>query len=384
MIIKSMLDLDFYKLTMANVVFHRYPTARVAYKFVCRTKGADLLPYMEDIRREIMDLSMLALTNEEFKYLSTIRFLDPAFVQFLSNLRLDPKKEVKLFNDGSNLGITIEGSWLQTIWYETMLLAIVNEIYFRDKMPKPEAMKAAADRLEPKLTMLEQNPGIKLSEFGTRRRHSFEVQDMVVGKMKGLANFTGTSNVFLAMKHNVKPIGTQAHEFFMAHQAIVRVQDSQQTALRVWAEDFDGDLGIALTDTINMDTFLLDFTRFYAKLFDGCRHDSGDPIVWGEKLIKHYKQLGIDPTTKTAVFSDGLNIPKTKELYEYFKGRINVAFGVGTDLTNDVGMPALNIVIKMTDCNGQPVAKISDNPGKNICSSPVYVNFLKACFGLTE
>lgn len=382
MIIKSILDLDFYKLTMGNVVFHRYPTAQVEYKFVCRNKDIDLVPYLNDIKHEINELSKLALTRAEYEYLSKIRFLDPAFLDFLSNLSLNPEKEVQVYNDGHNLAVIIKGSWLQTIWYETMILSIVNELYFRDKMPKPEAMVKAAERLVPKYNLLEIHPEIKFSEFGTRRRHSFEVQDMVVQTLKELPGFMGTSNVHLAMKYRVKPIGTQAHEFFMAHQAITRIQDSQKVALKIWAEDFDGDLGIALTDTLNMDTFLKDFTRFYAKLFDGCRHDSGDPVAWGEKLIAHYKKLGIDATTKTAIFSDGLNVPKAIELHDAFKGRINVAFGIGTDLTNDIGLKPLNIVIKMTRCNGQPVAKISDNAGKNICDDQVYVAYLRSAFGI--
>lgn len=382
MIVKSILDLDFYKLTMGNVVFHRYPTAEVDYKFVCRNKDVNLLPYLEDIQEEIKSLETLSLTDSELKYLSKITFLDPAFIRFMGQLRLHPEDEVYVYNDGNNLGIKIEGSWLQVIWYETMILAIVNEIYFRDKIPKDFAIKTAKERLYPKVDLLEKNPEVKISDFGTRRRHSFEVQELVVSTLKYLPNFMGTSNVHLAMKYNLKPIGTMAHEYISAHQAITRVQDSQKMALDVWAKDFDGNLGIALTDTINMDAFLKDFTRFYAKLFDGCRHDSGDPVIWGEKLIEHYKGLGINPTTKTIVFSDGLDVPYAIRLYDHFKGKINVAFGIGTNLTNDIGLKALNIVIKMSKCNDQPVAKISDNASKNICDDPVYVAYLKSAFGI--
>jgi nicotinate phosphoribosyltransferase len=380
MIIKSLLDVDFYKATMCQIGIHRYPKCSVEYKFYCRTEGVDLLPYLNEIKNEIMTLSNLRLSKEESQYLSSIRFLHPNLVRFLKDLKLDPENEVIIFNDGKNLGIKIMGNWIQTIWYETMILAIVNEIYFRDKMLKDEAIKSAIKRLGPKIEFLEINPGIKISEFGTRRRHSFEVQDLVVEGLKKLSNFMGTSNIYLSMKHGVKPIGTQAHEYFCLNQSMVRVNESQKFALLNWSQEFDGDLGIALTDTINMDVFLKDFGRFYAKLFDGCRHDSGDPVIWGEKLIKHYRTLGIDPMTKTAVFSDGLNLTKCKALYDHFKDKINVVFGVGTDLTNDVGMPALNIVIKMTKCNGQSVAKISDNAGKNICDDPIYMAYLKKSF----
>ena len=384
MIIKSLLDLDFYKLTMANVVYHRYSTAQVKYKFVCRSKDVDLMPYITDIQKEIGELKNLHLSVSEYEYLSSIRFLDPAFVEFMRHLTLDPDKEVKVYNDGSNLAISIEGCWLSTIWYETMILAIVNEIYFRDKMPKHEAIAKALTPLSGKIDIV-RDSGIRFSEFGTRRRHSFDMQEAVLKVLKQQVpgNLMGTSNVHLAHTLGLKPIGTQAHEYFMAHQAFGRIGESQRAALKSWAEDFDGDLGIALTDTINMDAFLKDFTRFYAKLFDGCRHDSGDPIEWGNKLIAHYKKLGIDPMTKTAVFSDGLDMSTAVSIARYFHGKINVVFGIGTNLTNDVpGLKPLNIVIKMTRCNGQPVAKISDSAGKNICESEVYTSYLKEAFGI--
>lgn len=384
MIIKSLLDLDFYKLSMGNVVFHRFPTAQVEYRFVCRSKDVDLLPYMQDIKDEINTLDQLHLTLDEYDYLKTIRFLDPAFIEFLRQLELQPKKEVQVYNDGNNMTCVIKGSWLQTIWYETMILAIVNEIYFRDKMPKHKAIEAAITRLQPKLVLINDYPDLRFSEFGTRRRHSFDVQAAVLSALKKDVGdqLNGTSNVHLARVFNLKPIGTQAHEYFMAHQGLFRIQESQQRALKTWAEDFDGDLGIALTDTLNMDAFLRDFSKFYAKLFDGCRHDSGDPIVWGDKLIAHYKRLGIDPKTKMAVFSDGLDIPKAVNILDHFRGRIGVSFGIGTDLTNDVGLKAINIVIKMVRCNGQAVAKVSDAPGKNICDDATYVAYLRNAFGI--
>ena len=383
MIVKSLLDLDVYKLSMGKVIFHKYPTSQVEYKFTCRSKGVDLLPYMDDIKQEILSLGSLELSPDEHTYLKEIRFLDPAFVDFLNQLHLCPSEQVQIFNDGNNLGITIKGSYLQVIWYETMILSIVNEIFFRDKMKKPDAIKAAKDKLAPKILLLEQNPGVKLSEFGTRRRHSYEVQDMVVAALRHLPNLNGTSNVHLAMKYGIKPMGSQAHEYFQHAQTIYRVQDSQKMALKIWAEEFDGDLGIALTDTLNMDSFLRDFSKFYAKLFDGCRHDSGDPIVWGNKLIKHYESLGIDPKTKAAIFSDGLTIERAIEIYEYFKGRINVSFGIGTSLTCDIpGLNPLSIVIKMSSANGQSCAKISDSPSKCICDNPTYVSYLKQAFGI--
>ena len=194
----------------------------------------------------------------------------------------------------------------------------------------------------------------------------------------------GTSNVHLAREYDLKPIGTMAHEWLMAHQQLgPRLVDSQQAALDCWVREYRGQLGIALTDCITMDAFLDDFDLYFAKLFDGLRHDSGDPLAWAEKAIAHYRRLGIDPLSKTLVFSDGLDMPKALQLFRALRGKINVSFGIGTNLTCDIpGVEPMNIVLKMTACNGHPVAKISDAPGKTQCRDENFVAYLRHVFNV--
>ncbi len=184
-----------------------------------------------------------------------------------------------------------------------------------------------------------------------------------------------------AAKHGLTPLGTMAHEYLQACQALgPRLRDSQTFGFEIWAREYRGDLGIALSDVYGMDAFLRDFDMYFCKLFDGARHDSGDPIVWGERLLEHYERNRVDPRTKTLVFSDSLDFPRVIELYTRFKDRARIAFGVGTNLTNDLGYTPLQIVIKMVRCNGQPVAKLSDSPEKNLCDDTAYLAYLRQVF----
>jgi nicotinate phosphoribosyltransferase len=375
---------------MAQVVAHKFSQAQVEYEFVCRSKNVDLLPYTNDIRAAINDVGNLELSKAELDYLKTISFLNPAFINSLRGFKLDPS-QVMLYNMDGNLQIQVKGSWISTIWWETIILAIVNEIYFREKTTKAAAFKIGMEQLNAKIDKLNNfdyskySEYFRFSDFGTRRRYSAEWHDKVIETLAGGLSkdiFTGTSNVYLAMKYKIKPIGTQAHEFFMAHQALYPVYDSQQMALKNWNDEFNGNLAYALTDTISMDAFLKDFTLLYAKSFDGCRHDSGDPIVWCNKLIAHYEKLGIDPTTKLAIFSDGLTVDSALALYKKFDGKIMMSFGIGTSITNDVGLEPINIVMKMVKCNSHPVAKLSDSPGKNICDDEIYLAYLRRCFNI--
>ncbi|HUT43618.1 MAG TPA: nicotinate phosphoribosyltransferase, partial [Desulfobacterales bacterium] len=265
------------------------------------------------------------------------------------------------------------------------VLAIINQIYFTSTVEQEiliEERKKGSWKLWDKIKLIQDlnDPGFKFSDFGARRRYSKHWHDVVVQRMaeKLPENFAGTSDVYFAYKHNVKPIGTMAHEWIQAGQALTNPRNSQKFMLQKWADEYRGELGIALSDTLGLDVFLKDFDSYFAKLFDGVRHDSGDPIRMGEKIIAHYKKLKIDPKSKTIVFSDSLTIPKAIEIYQHFKDRIKVSFGIGTNLTNDLVREPLNIVIKMTHCNGQPVAKISDNEGKGMCESAEYLQCLKS------
>ena len=389
MIIRSLLDTDLYKFSMMQVVLHHYPAAQVEYRFKCRNPGVDLVPYIEEIRAELEALCSLRFTNDELDYLRSWRFIKSDFVDFLALFHLNAKYvqiEPSAASNGE-IEIRIVGPWLHTILFEVPLLAIVNEVYFRHTQPKPD-LEEGRRRLRSKIALLRDTPdynGCRIADYGTRRRFSREWQEEVVTALRdGLGEqLTGTSNVLLARQLDLRPLGTLAHEYLQAHQALgPRLRDSQVAALETWAKEYRGDLGIALSDVYGLSAFLRDFDMYFCKLFDGTRHDSGDPFEWGERVLAHYSANRVDPSSKVLVFSDGLDIPKVMQLYAHFRGRCQLAFGVGTNLTNDVGPTPLNIVIKMVRCNGQPVAKLSDSPGKNMCDDAAYVAYLRQVFDI--
>ena len=390
MIIESLLDTDLYKFTMMQVVLHHFPGAHVEYRFRCRTPGVDLVPCIADIEREIAGLCALRFAQRELDYLRTWRFFKSDFVDLLTLFHLD-ERFVSLRASPSEPGgidITIDGPWLHTILFEVPLLSIVSEVYFRRTQSHPDFAEGRR-RLQAKIAQINAvpDPEFRIADYGTRRRFSRTWQDEVVRTLRdGIgAKFVGTSNVFFALAHGLTPLGTMAHEYLQACQAVgPRLRDSQVFAFNTWAREYRGDLGIALSDVCGMDAFLRDFDLFFCKLFDGVRHDSGDPFEWGEKLIAHYRKMRIDPRTKVMVFSDSLNVPLAIKLFEHFKGRIQTAFGIGTNLTNDLGHQPIQIVIKMTRCNGQPVAKISDEPSKAMDYDPSYVAYLRTVFQVPE
>ena len=390
MIIESLLDTDLYKFTMMQVVLHHFPGAQVEYVFRCRTPGADLAPHAEDIRAGVADLCKLRFREEELAYLRGLRFLKSDFVDFLGLFKFNEKYiRVERIADPPGLSIAIRGPWLHTILYEIPVLAIVSEVYFRATQPRPDLAEGRR-RLRAKISLvhaLEPELIFKISDFGTRRRFARAWHEEVIATLKAEMpeRFAGTSNVALAMKLGVTPLGTMAHEYMQACQALgPRLRDSQVYAFDVWAKEYRGDLGIAIADTYGTDAFLRDFDLYFCKLFDGARHDSGDPFVWGERLIEHYRKNRVDPHTKTLIFSDQLSFPLAIEIARRFQGRALTSFGVGTNLTNDLGYEALNVVIKMTECNGQPVAKVSDAPGKTVSKDPGYLAYLRQVFGLDK
>ena len=385
MIIESLLDTDLYKFTMGQVVLHQFPEAIVEYTFKCRTKGIDLVPYKKEIEQEINHLCTLRLKEDEIKFLKKLGYIKESFLEFLRLLQLK-RSEVQIrIKNGFEL--TITGPWMTTIYFEVPILAIINETYFRNQgYDIKKLWQEGEKRTKEKINLITKitNFEFKLIEFGTRRRFSRAWQENLIKMLKkGLPtnNLTGTSNIYFAKKFKLKPIGTMAHEFLQAAQSLSsRLVDSQKFALQKWADEYRGQLGIALSDVVGMDAFFRDFDLYFSKLYDGCRHDSGDPYIWCDKLLDHYKKYRIDPLTKTAVFSDGLTVPKAIDIAKKYKNKINVAFGIGTNLTNDLGPKALQIVIKMTKCNGFPVAKISDSQGKQMCKDTEYLNYLKKVF----
>jgi nicotinate phosphoribosyltransferase len=388
MIITSLLDTDLYKFSMMQVVLHHFPAAQVEYRYKCRTPDINLSAYLDEIRAEIHALCQLRFTDDELRYLRGLRFIKSDFADFLGLFHL-PEKCINV-SEGARPGeidITVIGPWLHTILFEIPVLAIVNEVYFRNVCREP-AWEEGRKRLQSKMHLVTDNPALadfRVAEYGTRRRFSKQWHEEVVTTMKAQMSphFAGTSNVLLAMKHGVTPLGTMGHEYLQACQALgPRLRDSQVYALEVWAKEYRGDLGIALSDVYGMDAFLRDFDMYFCKLFDGARHDSGDPFLWGERLLAHYEANRTDPRTKTLVFSDGLTVPRAIELAERFAGRCKVSFGIGTNLTNDLGHEPLQIVMKMVRCNGQPVAKVSDAPEKTMCDDKAYLAYLRQVFQL--
>ena len=319
----------------------------------------DLSPFIDEIRAEIDALCTLRFTDDELAWLRGLRYIKPDFVDFLRLFQLDARYVRLDAVPGASGGIEleIEGPWLHTIPFEVPLLAIVNEVWFRHQPPTDEA--EGLRRLHAKIERLQALPDCTVSDFGTRRRYSHDWHAKILPILRdGLgARFAGTSNVEFARRYDMTPHGTMAHEFLQAFQALgPRLVDSQKAALEAWVHEYRGDLGVALSDVVGLDAFLRDFDLYFCKLFDGVRHDSGDPFDWAERVIAHFEKHRIDPRQRTLVFSDSLDADLVLRLHERFGARSKLAFGIGTNLTNDLGPKPINVVIKMVACNGQPVA----------------------------
>src|SRR5690625_703217 len=386
-VIESLLDTDLYKLTMMQAVLHQHPAAEAVYRFRCRTPGVDLSRHIDEISAEIDALCTLRFTREELDWLRGLRFMKPDFVDFLGLFRLDRKYLRLRASSAEQGGVELEasGPWLHTILFEVPLLAIVSEVHMRHAAGA-DVRGEGLRRLKDKAGRLRDAVGYedcRITDFGTRRRYSRAWHGEVVAMLAEELGpkFAGTSNVDLARRLGLNPQGTMAHEWLQAFQALgPRLRDSQVAAFDSWAREYRGDLGIALTDVIGLDAFLRDFDLYFCKLFDGMRHDSGDPFEWGERMIAHLQAHRIDPMGKVLVFSDSLDIDLVLRLYARFRGRARMSFGIGTNLTNDLGVAPLSVVMKMVRCNGQPVAKLSDSPGKTMCDDPGYLGYLRRVF----
>lgn len=381
-IITSLLDTDLYKFNMNQVMFHKHTNLNGVYLFKCRNKGVVFTPEMVDeINAQIDHLCTLTFTDEELNYLSSLRFIKYDYVEFLRLWR-PLRKYVRCFSTAGELYVEVNGPLFSAMQFEIYLLEIINEVYFRIQYKDRyfALQKEAIKRLESKVADI--NSGkydFKFAEFGCRRRFSRDFQEFAVRRLLTTGKCVGTSNVKLAMEYGCKPIGTYAHEYVQMYQGIpsVTLAYTNKLAMDEWFEEYQGDNGTALTDTLGTDLFLMDFDKLHAMCYTGVRHDSGDPFVWGDKIINHYIELGIDPKTKTLLFSDSLDFDRAQEIYNYFRDRINVSFGIGTFLSNDAGVPALNIVIKLQYVNGHPVAKLSDVPGKTMCQNDDYIEYLR-------
>ncbi|MBK1690064.1 nicotinate phosphoribosyltransferase [Rubrivivax gelatinosus] len=390
-IFTSLLETDLYKFSMWQAMLHRHPATQARYRFVCRNQTAfPLAELVSELEREIEALCALSFRADELAYLRTLRYLSPDFIDFLRIFRFQ-KDFVRIGTDGPNLSISVDGPQVHVMAFEIFVLAIVNELYFR-RVAGPDALGEGRRRLAAKIERLREfatepprRHPFRFFDFGLRRRFSGAWHREVLTTLKQELPefFTGTSNVLLARELELVPIGTMAHEYLQTFQGLgVRLRDHQKAALEAWVQEYRGDLGTALTDVVGMDAFLSDFDLYFAKLFDGIRHDSGDPYVWGEKALAHYAKLRIDPATKRLVFSDALDIDRCLNLYRHFADRTQCGFGIGTHLSNDTGLRTLNIVMKLVSVNGQPVAKISDAPGKTMCDDEGFLAYLRQVFGV--
>ena len=398
-IIQSALDLDVYKINMMCAAYTLYPDTQVRYELIVRS-SEDLSDLKADVEIELSKLATCQFTHDEIDYLRhKASYLDQAFLSYLATFQFSPKQQVTVDVIDGQLSVSIRGLWHETILYETLAMSIISEVRNRRRW-NDIPYSQFRSTLESKIAWLKQEltrrdiHNFQFSEMGSRRRFSSQVQHDVVDYLRQNAPelMSGTSNYHLAKQFALTPIGTVAHEWFMAHQQLVDTAQSQQIALDRWHQTFDGCLGIALTDTIGIDAFLQDFTAERAAAYAGVRHDSGSPFDWGDKIISHYDSLGIDPRSKVLIFTDGLNFDRALEICEYFAGRANVSFGIGTFLANDMGnwsndelaYQPLSMVVKMAECNGSAVAKISDEPEKAMCEDAEFLHHLKQSFGLVS
>lgn len=376
----SLLDTDLYKFNMNQVMFHKHTNLNGVYLFKCRNKDVVFTEEMcEEINAQIDHLCTLTFQEEELDYLASLRFIKSDYVEFLRLWR-PLRKYVKCWLEEGQLHIEVRGPLFSAMQFEIYLLEIVNEVYFRMKYDYLMLIASAREKLLYKIRgFREEMYDFKFAEFGCRRRLSREWQDYAVSELLQTGHCVGTSNVYLAMKYGCKPIGTYAHEYVQMYQGVpgVTLAYTNKMAMDEWFEEYQGDNGTALTDTLGTDLFLMDFNKLQANCYTGVRHDSGDPIEWGEKIIAHYEKLGIDPKTKTLLFSDSLDFDKAQKIYDHFKERINVSFGIGTFISNDTCVEPLNIVIKLQYVNGHPVAKLSDDFGKAMCQNDDYLHYLK-------
>ena len=381
-IVQSLLDTDLYKFNMDQVIFHKHTNLTGEYYFKCRNAGVVFTQEMlEEINEQIDHLCSLRFRREELNYLRSIRFIKSDYVAFLRLWRpIRDYVETGLSPEGE-LSIVVRGPLFSAMQFEIFLLEIVNEVYFRMRYDYETLRKSAEERLDAKIRAFNEGKyTFSFAEFGCRRRLSREWEDVVVRRLATeTENCVGTSNVYLAMKYNLTPIGTYAHEYVQMYQGIdeIPLAYTNHYALEDWYEEYKGDNGTALTDTITTDLFLLDFNRSMVNNFTGVRHDSGDPYAWGEKIIAHYRSYGVDPRTKLLLFSDSLDFDKAQALYDYFRDRSKVSFGIGTFCSNDTCETPLNIVIKLQTVNGRAVAKLSDTPGKAMCRDMEYLEYLK-------
>ena len=382
-IVISLLDTDLYKFNMDQVIFHKHTDLCGEYHFKCRNEGVVFTQEMlREINAQIDHLCTLRFTREELDYLRSIRFIKSDYVEFLRLWHPIREYVTTGLSEDGELSVVVKGPLFSAMQFEIYLLEIINEVYFRMQFDYAQLRRSAEEKLNRKIADFRSGKyTFKFAEFGCRRRLSREWEDVVVKRLATeTRNCVGTSNVYLAKKYGLQPIGTYAHEFVQMYQGIdsIPLAYTNYYAMKDWYTEYEGDNGTALTDTVTTDLFLLDFNRSMVNNYSGVRHDSGDPYAWGEKIIAHYEKYGVDPRTKQLLFSDSLDFDRAQHLNDYFKDRTKVSFGIGTFCSNDTAEAALNIVIKLQYVNGRPVAKLSDTPSKAMCQDEAYLEYLKS------
>ena len=380
------MDTDRYKLSMQKAFLHHFPKAHARYRFQCRTIGVNLGKHADEIRDQLRHLDSLAFTRPELDYLAKMPSLAGDYLEFLQTFRLDSNR-LHIEGRGDELAIEVQGPLVQVMPFELYVLPIVQEVFTR-RTNSGEDYAEAGRRLEEKIALVRDGAveDFRYADFGGRRRESRDWHDFTVARQAEAlpANFIGTSNMHLAMKYGLAPIGTMAHEYLQAFQVLgPRLEDSQRFALDTWVREFQGDLAIALTDVLGMDSFLRDLDLDLARSLVGFRQDSGQPVKWTWKLVRRLEELHVDPATKTVVYSDGLTMSTALAIHRLMRHSVQPVFGIGTHLTNDFARPALSLVMKMVQCNGQPVAKISDSPGKGMCDDADYLRYLMQVFRIS-
>ena len=389
-IIQSVLDTDLYKFTTSYAYSKLYPRAYGQFRFIDRGKTTYPKGFAEELKKEIQEMSKLALTKDEASFLyRELPYLPPTYIDFVRGFRFDPE-EVKVEQDAEgHLSIIAEGLLYRVTLWETPILALVSELYYKMLGAQPD-MEYTERTIISKARKLAEH-GITFSMFGMRRRFSAAIEDRVTELLKEHAAgyLFGTSNVYYAYKHGLRVSGTHPHEWIQFHGAMFGYKMANYMAMEDWINVYDGDLGTVLTDTYTTDVFMRNFSKKHAMLFTSLRHDSGDPLQFTEKVIARYRELRVDPTIKYIIFSDGLDPERAIEIANYCKGRIGASFGIGTNLSNDVGngVRPMNIVMKLWKCKmtekerWNPCVKLSDVDGKHT-GEPEEIELAQRTLGL--
>lgn len=384
--IRSFLDNDMYKFTIQQCIVNQYPEAFATYKFINRGGQTFSDSVVSRIKSSIDQMSHIYMTDAEYSYIKNIKNFSPSYREFLKSYRYNPE-EVKVQGGNGNLAIEISGPWYRSVLWEVPLMAIISEAWHEENSPavntfvRNDLIEAIERSIYEKVIALS-DIGADFVDFGTRRRFSFDVHNVIAERIASFNNYSnhkygyshckGSSNLNICRVYGLNPVGTVAHEFVQAHAAMNGYVNANKSAMDSWVRQYRGELGIALPDTFTTPVFLRDFDSYYARVYDGVRQDSGDPITFAKMFIEHYERLGIDPMSKRIVFSDSLNVDKIRQIHEFCKGKIRASYGIGTNFTCDVpNVKPLNIVIKLDSLAlscfkySIPVVKLSDDKGKN-------------------